>query len=93
MSSILTDHMEGYKPPRVGCIKCDRSLTLWDQYGKRYEKPGFYAMDGSGPFCMECRRIHNWNWYNPDLSYEQHMREMNRDPSLMLKELRELIKR
>lgn len=93
MTSPITQFVKGYKPPRKGCIKCDRSLTINDSEGKRYELIGFFAVDGSGPFCKTCRRIHNWNFIYPDVSYEQHMREVNRDPKNMLKPLREILKR
>lgn len=95
MSSSMTEYMGDatYRAPHVDCIKCGRGLTIRGTDGKRYEKPGFYALDGSGPYCHECRKITNWNFINPDLSWEQHMREMQRDPKYVVPELREVLKR
>lgn len=92
MSSKMTQFVKGYKPPRVGCIKCDRALTLYDSWGVRYEQIGYLALDGSGPYCSTCKRVRNWNFINPDISYEQHMREVNRSPDNMMRDLKDTMR-
>lgn len=93
MTSKMTKFVKGYKPPRVGCIECDKALTLYDSYGDRYKRIGYFTLNGKGPYCSTCCRVHNWNWINPDISYEQHMREVNRSPDNMMSTLKEVMKR